>query len=297
MGQFDFQALGTVWSVVVDGSSIPDDVQRTVVAYARDFESRFSRFLPSSEVNAFREVRAGTYPISPEFARLLQRAEQLRRLTDGVYDPVVGGILEEAGYGGQSGLRPVSYGEHVPQWSVSDDTLTVDGPVAFDLGGIGKGYCIDQVADVVRRAGFEYFLVDGGGDMYATTKADGRPWRAAIEYPGKPELAAGVVELSHQGLAVSDIFRRRFGAGHHLIDVKAQESVQGIVGCAAVAVDAWAADCMTSGLFFASSKRYLDLAQEFEAQYLVFYPDGETRVSPDWSGELFAESGPLTTKK
>lgn len=287
MQTFDFQGLGTAWSIAVDAPSIPDELSQQVIQYARDFESRFSRFLPKSEVNAFREATAGTYPISAEFARLLARAAELRTLTGGVYDPAVGGVLEGAGYGGQSGLAPVRYGERLPVWSISGEVVMLDGPIAFDLGGIGKGYCIDRIADIIRAAGYDHFIVDGGGDMYGTTKADGRPWRVAIEYPGKPDTAAGVVELCDQGLAVSDTFRRRFGKEHHLMDPNVRKSIETTVGAAAVAPDAWSADCMTSGLFFASPERYGEVAAVLRASYLVFYADGRAVASETWQGELF----------
>lgn len=287
MAQFDFQGLGTTWSVVVDSTTATGDLEGKILSYARDFESRFSRFLPGSEVNAFREAAAGTYPISSEFARLLVRAAELRTRTGGIYDPAVGGVLEGAGYGGQSGLVPVRYDAALPVWSISGETVTLDGPIAFDLGGIGKGYCIDRIADIIRAAGQNHFIVDGGGDMYGTTKADGRPWRVAIEYPGKPDMAAGTVELCDQGLAVSDSFRRRWGKSHHLMDPKARQSVEAVVGAAAVAPDAWSADCMTSGLFFASPERYGDVAAALRASYLVFYADGRAVASETWRGELF----------
>lgn len=287
MQTFDFQGLGTAWSVAIDAPSIPDDLAARVVEYARDFESRFSRFLSGSEVNAFREARPGTYPITPEFTRLLARADELRALTGGIYDPAVGGVLEGAGYGAQSGLALVDYGNHLPIWSISGEMITLDGPIAFDLGGIGKGYCIDRIADIIRAAGYEHFIVDGGGDMYGTTKADGRPWRAAIEYPGKPDTAAGIVELANEGLAVSDTFRRRFGKWHHLMDPNAKKSVETVVGAAAVAPDAWSADCMTSGLFFAPPERYREVAAALQARYLVFSANGRATMSEDWRGELF----------
>lgn len=288
MQTFDFQALGTAWSVTVDVEvPLPESLCEAVTHYLRDFESRFSRFLPGSETNAFRESKAGTYSLSLEFSALLQRANLLRALTGGVYDPVVGGVLESVGYGGQSGLVPVHYDEALPTWSLAGETLTLNGPVAFDLGGIGKGYAIDRVAAIVRAAGYAYCIVDGGGDMFGTTKADGRPWRVAIEYPGQPDTAAGVVELIHQGLAVSDSFRRRFGTWHHLINSRERQNIKAVIGCAAVAPDAWSADCMTSGLFFSKPQQYPKLAETLRASYIVFHSDGQAVVSNDWQGELY----------
>lgn len=288
MNSFTFEALGTHWSVTVDTSENIEALSRSVTKSCADFEARFSRFRPDSEVNAFRSREAGTYPVSEMFALLLEQASVLRRLTGGAYDPVVGGILEAAGYGAQSGIKKIEYGTVLPQWSIAGRSLTIDGPIAFDFGGIGKGFCIDEVARVVRAAGFEYCIVDGGGDMYGTTKAGGEAWRVAIEYPGKPDLAAGTVELRHQGLAVSDRFRRRFGAGHHLIDMKERKSTDQILGCAAVADTAFMADCMTSGLSLASAQHYPTLAQTLGARYLVFPAEGQVIASPDWEGEIFS---------
>lgn len=287
MPAFDFEAIGTHWSVDIDTASSLESLSETVRRYCAGFESRFSRFRPGSETNAFREASAGTYRISREFATLLERASQLRELTDAVYDPAVGSVLEAAGYGGQSGLAPIASRGRLPAWSLAGEQLTIDGPIAFDLGGIGKGYAIDQVASIVRAAGHEHFIVDGGGDMFGTMKKNGDSWRVAIEYPGRPDTAAGVVELRNRGLAVSDGFRRRFGNQHHLIHPATAQSIRTVIGCAAVATDAWSADCMTSGLFLALPERYADLAHAFQASFLVFGADGQAAVSGDWPGEVF----------
>ncbi len=291
MQDFSFQGLGTEWSILVDAPVFSSREKQAVLDTVKRFEQRFSRFLWDSEVNAFRESDAGTYPLSEELFILLERAEKLRTLTAGAYDPAVGALLERAGYG------YASKGSHeegsvddfvLPSWSLTGRELVIDGPTAFDFGGIGKGYCIDIVSRLLSDVGQRYFLVEGGGDMYGTKKRDGSAWQIAIEYPGNPELMAGTVALADQGLAVSDRFRRRFGDWHHVVDPKRKRPTDSIDGCAAVAPDAWAADCMTSGLFLAEKNRYPTLAQAFEGEYLVFFRDGKAEVSADWKGELFS---------
>ena len=287
MQTFDFQGLGTHWSVVLDAPVFPEGLKQSINTFIVDFEARFSRFLPDSEVNAFRTSKAGVYPVSPMFSLLLDRATLLRELTGGAYDPAVAVLLEEAGYGPQAGVEKIEYGAKLPSWTLTEEKLSIDGPIAFDFGGIGKGFAIDRVSDIVRKSGQQFFLVDGGGDMFGTTKADGVPWRVAIEYPGRPDLAAGVIDLWNQGLAVSDRFRRRFGNGHHFMDVEHRTSTDRVLGCAAVAPDAFAADCTTSGLALASPERYADIAKKLSARYLVFPLEGQVLASPDWEGELF----------
>lgn len=287
MHTFAWQALGTHWSVLIDTDSVPVEHETVIKDWLADFEQRFSRFLPNSEVNAFRTASPGTYPVSPEFLVLLERTSILRDLTHGRYDPAAGELLERAGYGKSrsTSLAPEDF--RLPHWKLDGDKLVVDGPTTFDLGGIGKGYAIDRVADQLKGFGYTHILVEGGGDMFGAEKADGTAWHVAIEYPGKPELAAGTLELRHAGLAVSDRFRRRFGNWHHIVDPTENKPVSSIEGCAAVAPSAWAADCMTSGLFLGTEEQYAKLREAFAAEYLVFLPNGQTTVSQAWPGALF----------
>lgn len=285
MDAFSFTAIGTHWTISVDGQEFTQEMKDKIQSFLEAFNSRFSRFLPGSEVH----VRKGTYPISEEFAALLTRADELRRLTNGSFDPAVALVLEEAGYDKDYRLTasPTSSEQILPVWSLEGSVLTVDRDATFDLGGIGKGYAIDQVARMMESHGFQWYLVEGGGDMVATTKKDGSGWRVAVEWPGKEDTAAAIVMLKNEGFAASDTFRRRWGKWHHIVDAKTKTPLKAVIGCAVIAQNGWGADSMTSALFFAAQKDYQQIAQQFHAAYLVFLEDGEVLVSEKFVGELF----------
>ena len=60
--------------------------------------------------------------------------------------------------------------------------------VRIGLGGIAKGYAVDQAAKVLLDAGLTSFYVQAGGDLYAHgKKPDGSPWPAGIRDPRGPE--------------------------------------------------------------------------------------------------------------
>lgn len=288
-GGFTFTGIGTSWCILVDDAELRDETRADILDYIRRFNERFSRFVSTSEANAFCAAGPGEYPISEEFAALLSRADELRTLTRGLYDPAVGGLLERAGYDAAYSMSPhADVAEFVlPKWSIRERTLSIDSPVVFDLGGMGKGYCIDQVAKILETHGYRHYLVDGGGDMYATTKHSGDPWHVAVEYPGKPETAAGTALLGNEGLAVSDSFRRRWGAWHHIVHPYLRAPVENVLGVAAVAPTAWDADCATSALFLSEAREYSAVGKSFNVKYLVFHSNGTTAVSADWTGELF----------
>lgn len=291
MDSYEFTAIGTTWSITSDDGPITAAAATRLRTWLGTFENTFSRFITDSAVNQFREADAGTYTISNEFAKLLTVADQVRSFTAGAYDPAAAILLEQAGYDSTYSLTPQTEvsATAVPRWSLRGDQLTIGGPVTFDLGGIGKGYAIDEVAAQLKRHGYQHFLIDAGGDMFGTRKATGAGWRIAIEQPGKPDTAAGVVELTDQALAVSDTFRRRWRNWHHLIDARSKQPVQAMCGAAALAPTAWHADAMTSVLFFASPAEFAPAADAFSASYVCFETSGHCVTSRDWPGELFAE--------
>jgi len=223
---------------------------------------------------------------------LLSAADQLRRLTHGKYDPAVGSLLEAAGYNSTYRLkedREWLREWHLPQWMLDKKkhSVMIDGPVVFDFGGIGKGYWIDQLSTFLNNTGYVHHLVEGGGDMMATTKSNGDGWQVAIEYPGKPDLALGTYVLRNQGLAASDVFKRKWGAWHHFLDIHHKQPTQHISGCVAVAESAWKTDQITSVLALSEPAEFAEIVAKIGGEYVVLLANGEARVSSNWRGELF----------
>jgi thiamine biosynthesis lipoprotein len=292
MFDFSFESMGTLWQISVDTETVPHEVISEIRKKSDEFDQQYSRFISSSEANKFRNCVAGSYDVSEDLARMLSAAKKLSDLTDGAYDIGVATLLEQAGYDQEYNFEkapdsPNQIGWHPPQWSIDGTQLTIDGPVVFDVGGIGKGYWIDQISAILKTHGFEYHLVDGGGDMYATVKANAEPWRIAIEYPGKPDTAISVVDLTHQGLAVSDIYKRKWKNWHHLVNAKTGKPIESILGNAAIAKTAFIADQMTSCLSFGQQDMYLRYAFELDAEYIALTKENKLLISPDWRGELF----------
>jgi len=296
---FQFTALGTAWSISIDQADLSllaqqptHGLRKKVIDQTADFERRFSRFDQESESRQFVTAAAGTHPISKRLMELLIVADSLRSLTDGAYDPAVGGLMEAAGYSPDYTLKPDQKKLehwHLPFWSLqlTKHSVTIDGPVLFDFGGIGKGYWIDQISELLFAEGFPHHLVEGGGDMYATTKADGSGWNVAIEYPGKTDLALGTYALKNQGLAASDVFRRSWGRWHHFVDVALKQPTQYIMGCVAVSDSAWRADQVTSVLALTDPSVFSDTVSRIGGEFVVILANGEARMSSNWSGEIF----------
>jgi len=130
---FTFTGIGTSWCILVDGEELREEVRSDILDYMRVFNERFSRFVEGSEANAFRTAVAGDYQISEEFAALLARAEKLRTLTHGLYDPAVGGLLEQAGYDSTYSMapRPGVAKFILPKWEVRSTSVEWERGIAL----------------------------------------------------------------------------------------------------------------------------------------------------------------------
>ena len=285
-----FQSIGTHWQIFIDTSEVSESLWKELHALMRNFEARFSRFLPNSEVVQWREAQAGVYALSPELFHMLSMAQSWKNETGGLFNPAVGGLLEEAGY--DSSYRFVESERlqswKVPDWKVSGGCVHLDGPVVFDLGAFAKGTLIDMVCNFLNDFDQRYFLVDGGGDIRCTTKCSGDGWKTAVEWPGRPGFALCALTLRDCALAVSDIHQRRWGQWHHVVNPLNTRPASGFVGCAVTAKTCELADGMTTCLSLLPKHLRLSFAQKHQVEYLLMTPHDQVECSPEWSGTFFS---------
>jgi thiamine biosynthesis lipoprotein len=155
-----------------------------VIALFEERDRRFSRFLPSSELNCVNAVPRGLIALSEEFASMLSLALDAARATGGLVTPAVGDALPSLG-----ALR------------LRGRFLLRSEDVILDLNGVVKAKTVD---DALALAGEGW--VSAGGDI-ATTGS------LVVGLPG-----GGTVTLDRGGLATSSVARRAWNGGHHLID-------------------------------------------------------------------------------
>lgn len=289
--------MGTVWYISTFGE-VPSELWQKLEQESARFEAQYSRFIMTSEANAWREIAEPvTTTITEPLAQMLQFAQDLKQLTHGRFDPAVGGLLEEIGYDSQYSFRPSEPEKwHSPEWSIQGDQLSISEKLVIDIGGFGKGFWIDQLSKMLTDAGFPHHLVDGGGDMYATTKPDGSGWRVAIEQPGMPDTARDVVTLQNQALAVSDTLKRQWGtsgtdtqneqAWHHVLNPITRTNSQQLIGAAVIAPQAMIADALTTAIMVSPAEEWGSISDTYQAQFSVITPQKMVYTHPDWPGEM-----------
>ena len=260
-----FRAMGSDAHVLATG---PDGEAHLATARRRidELESRWSRFLPTSEVSVANRL-AGTgeaIRISGDTVALLERADLAWSATGGVWNPLLGQRLAALGYD-RSFDTGLATAEAVPvaaeavgmdaiDFDPASGALSLPAGVGLDLGGIAKGFAADLVTAELLAAGAWGALVSLGGDLRVRGMSPtGLDWGVTIGEPaiGRHELT--VVRLTEGGLASSTTARRRWPSGtaeqhHHLLDpATSRPADTNIVLTAAIAGSAWWAEvCATA---------------------------------------------------
>eukprot|EP00624_Nannochloropsis_granulata_P002102 evm.model.NODE_20417_length_10763_cov_21.298616.2 len=160
-----------------------NEIQVLVDGVLSRAEQVFSLWVPDSEVNRINKApRAEPIELSEDMSGVLSAVQKLHGLTKGVYDPACFPLLQHYKQHLKQSLRgfDVSSLDNDPQaaaiamyanWGAfilakDGKTLTKAHDAAgLDLGGIAKGWAIDQCVDALRKAGFKDIFMEWGGDV------------------------------------------------------------------------------------------------------------------------------------
>ncbi len=228
-----------------------DDAQKAEAAVAavmdemRRIDAQFSPYIKSSElykVNQLAPKASAQKPlrISAELADIIDRSLHYSRLSDGAFDITFASLARYYDY--RKKLKPSEQQreELLPAINYQfihldkkNNTLWFEHPkVYIDLGGIAKGYAVDQAIGILQARGISHASVTAGGDSRVLGDKLGRPWLVGIKNP-RSEKVAITLPLENIAISTSGDYERYFiddqgERVHHIINPRTGKSAQGI---------------------------------------------------------------------
>lgn len=161
-------------------------------------ESQCSFYSPASELSRInREAADGPVRCTAGMMRLLQTCQSLHRATGGYFDPTVAPALARWGlrHRGDAGRVPsedersglvASMGFDAIELNAANRTVRFLRPDRqLDLGGIAKGWALDEARMLLEESGVENALLHGGTSTAIGMGNDpeGHPWKIGVEDP------------------------------------------------------------------------------------------------------------------
>lgn len=243
-----------------------------------DSDSELSRL--SATAGSGRAVR-----VSTDLWRVLARAQELARRTDGAFDVTVGPavILWRKARRDRALPDPArlararaAVGWRYLELDAKNRTARLLRPgMKLDLGGIAKGYAADQALKVLAARGVRRALVSGGGDLAVSDPPPARAgWRVEVAPPEPaPELPQHRVSLRHAALATSgDVFQHIEIGGvrySHIVDPRTGLGLTDHSQVSVVARDGLTADGLSTAISVLGPARGVALANQFRAGVFI----------------------------
>ncbi len=134
------------------------------------------------------------------------------------------------------------------------------------LGGIGKGYAVEDAVRMFRDSGLKDFVIQAGGDLYVGGVRGDRPWRLGINDPRGPGGDSfAVVELRDSTFSTSGDYERFFMKDgvryHHIIDPGTGQPARGCRSVTIVADSPLLADGLSTGVFLLGPEKGMALIE------------------------------------
>jgi thiamine biosynthesis lipoprotein len=283
------RTMGTTYHVkVVTGEfeGVAAGLKEKIDTRLVEINGSMSTYQRDSEISRFNNLKqAGqTFEVSADFLQVMMTAKTIFELSEGAWDGTVNPLVDLWGFGRAGRQRTVPPKHKIaalmPGIGFKNIQILPTGAlvkknrlITLDLSSIAKGYGVDQVAEIVFKAGFKNYLVEIGGEIFASGKRqDGKLWRIGINRPRKDAASNEVykiVDLNNQGFATSGDYRNFFEADgirySHVIDPRTGYPVSNrIVSVSIIAVNCTLADGLATAVMVMGAEKGLDLINRLE---------------------------------
>lgn len=261
-----------------------DDVLKKAEGVFNEYDLRFSRFKPESELMGLNTSNGSWHKVSVELFQVLKKCVALAAETDGVFDPSVGGVLASYGYG-----LPEHFTMRTPQptyrdLAFNDRELLVrlaPGQV-LEPACIVKGIAIDMAGKIISEIidiRTQGFMINAGGDIL--TKGafeEGKSWNIAIQDPRSPRAIVAALGVQNAGIATSGTYQTHGDQDgkkwHHLVNMKTMESPSEIMSATIVAETCEQADTEASLVILLTKNEAVARLEALGLPYFIFLKNG-----------------------
>ncbi len=283
----------------------PSDALWTAIGQAFDrveeVQRLLSEWIPDSDVSKLNESAGSETPVavSPELLRVLEVARLVSERSGGAFD-VTWAVLRQAWGDFEKGdIDPLSKPFRAKidrlRAKIGWDKLELDSAAGtarlsergmqLGLGGIAKGYAIDEAAAVLRRLGFHDFVIDAAGDVLVSGRRGGRDWNVGIRHPrGEPGESFVQFPLRDRAVATTGDYEHFLEAGGqrwpHVIDPGTGFPAIRCVSATVVHASAMVADALATAAFILGPTAGLELVRGYPgAEAVLVDPNLGVHVS------------------
>jgi len=250
-----------------------------------------------SEGEAFKLNQNG-YSDTPsdELLELINLSLYYSELTDGSFDITVQPLLDLWEYNPDADKQFWELDESTQKAEINkalklvgpDQIIIEDNTIRFKeegtkitLGGIAKGYAVDEALEVLKDMGIKYALVDAGGDIGTLgSRPEGELWSIALVNPDDTSEYLVDFKIKDKSVATSGNYERYFDPEakvHHIINPDTGYSATGSISVTIIAENCTYADALATGVFVMGPEDGMSLVESL-ADVECFIVDADRKI-------------------
>jgi len=276
--RFTHQAMATIFEIIIDH---PDRTYAQQAAWAAfqvadNLEKELSRFLEYSDISRINSAKTGDkLVVGLDAFTCLQECNRMYMLTGGAFDISVGALLElwldkdkKLKNPAPEELQAIMQNRGNTLLLLNDTTCSVEilqAPLHIDLGGYGKGYAVDRMAESLLEWDIETYILHGGlssvrahGDMSGQAG-----WPVSISNPFQNYAPLRQFNLHNRCMNGSGLQK-----GNHIIDPRSGRPLMISRAAWAFSPDAATGDALSTAFMVMSLdeiEQFCLTHQEFQA--------------------------------
>lgn len=237
----------------------------------KKIESELSVYSDGSELARLNRKKSLKSP-SEDLKKNIERALYFSNLTNGAFDITVQPMLDlysrtfmekgvaPAGEEIKRELKKVDYKRVL----VKEDSITIGDDQIITLGGIAKGYAVEEAVKILRSHNITMALIDASGNMRAIGKKPEGVWNIAMEDPRDMSNYITIVPMDNNAVSTSGDYERYFDNKmeyHHIINPKTGYSATELISATVVADNAFDADALSTAVFVLGKEKGIKLIE------------------------------------
>jgi len=300
--------MGTLVEITlpaVNNSSISvEQVLDQTTARMKSLEQTLSIYNENSDISALNSLSPGEFKkVSPETYTVIKKSLTISKITGGTFDITVAPLLKLWHFE-KGKLKEVPSDEKIKEalakigWT--NIILAPQSEIGFskedvqiNLGGIAKGYIVDEGVEILKSAGIESALLNAGGDIYCLGEREkGTFWKVGIRHPRKKGETIGTLKLKDQAVATSGDYEKFFtlqGRRYsHIINPSSGYPVDNsLIQSTVIAPDCTQADALATALLVMGKKKSLALVESLpEVEAVVVEETKNKQLSISYTSGL-----------
>ncbi len=267
------ELMDTFFTITVysDRPETAETAMAEVFNEIKKIESELSVYSADSELARLNRKKTLKSP-SEDLKTNIARSLYFSNLSDGAFDITVQPILDlynrsfiekSSAPSGETiikELKKVDYKRVI----IKDKEIKIGDNQSITLGGIAKGYAVEEAVKILKRHNITMALIDASGNMRAIGRKPEGVWNIAMEDPRDMSNYITIIPLDNNAVSTSGDYERYFDNKmeyHHIINPKTGYSATELISVTIVTDNAFDADALSTAVFVLGKEKGMKLIE------------------------------------